>query len=230
MTYKNFYLGLFITTLALLPATQAGAASPFESRRTLFVPFGQQMVVFEAPLGMCFLNPSASAKENAMLRTIKLEAEMAGGQMVAAFADCMQIASGGTGSLDRALPIRGAIRWLNSVAGEKSRLSRADYLDSREPALKEQMQNFVNARYDGGEVDVQPHRTEAGIAIAYGSDYAMDYEKLKMAGVTGSTLIRQFPVEVNIIYSGDKDDGLMDRAGLYSLIDDFVSQQVALNE
>jgi hypothetical protein len=121
-------------------------------RRTLFMSVGQHHLVFEAPVGMCFLDQS-DYLEGAVLDYINDRFAPSGGQVIATFADCMEIANVQHQFLEDSMASAksshpediepdsslmpksgGVISWLNPENAdndEQMRLSREEYLDLR---------------------------------------------------------------------------------------------------
>jgi hypothetical protein len=215
--------------LAVMMTTPAPAqyfpGGPLDWRRTLFAPFGQTMLHFEAPLGMCFLDqtdPMEAGAINALREELKAKSKQT---LIAVFADCMQIAGIGKSVEGNDLGDVGLVTWLNEK-GEKSPVDRATYLDYREDTLP----NYTRAGLAGylrPVIDEDVNRTADGVSLAFTAETEISYQVFKTVGITGATLIRQFPIDFLITHTAKKPK--KDKEELYKLMDKFLAQQIALN-
>lgn len=122
------------------------------------------------------------------------------------------------------LTYRGTVAWLKPRLG-RSPLSLQDYLDMREPDFRDDLLHSIAASYrqtggnqeikvagnittrvimgppDQFQVDAQPRRTDTGLFIGYSTEFEAEYQKHRMAGVVGTTLLRNFPVQVSLVSS-----------------------------
>lgn len=220
------FLALLAFALTLSAFVTPASADP---RRTLFAPFGQKMLVFEAPEGMCFLDDT-SPREKPALQKMKAMHKH-GKVLMAVFADCLQAAGLGVNKGPDAAGLPplmdvGMIFWMNPSFGETSPLSRADYLDMREATIERDIATHLKY-YLSAETDTMPQRTPEAISLAYAAQSEVQYQKLYTAGVAGATLLRGLPVDVVITHTAPKAD--RDETELYDLMEKFMAQQAALN-
>jgi hypothetical protein len=166
-----------------------------------------------------------------------------------------QSKGGGSGSAAQTpstLASRGSIFWANpGTGGETIDMSREEYLNVREQSFREEMVRGVSSDYarhgskqvasaggnfmvmsylaspDQYHFDNRAHRTPDSLSIAYTMDTEIEYQKLHTAGIAGTTLLRQMPIEFTLAFSTKRSE--KDMAELYSLMDTFLSQQVVLN-
>lgn len=200
-------------------------ASILSTRRTLFAPFGQEMVHLEAPIGMCFLDetdPTEAGALNVLREELKESSKQT---LVAAFADCMQIAGIGKGSSGNDLGDIGLVTWLNEK-GEKIPVDTQTYLDAREASLP----NYTRAGLAGylrPQLDEPAHRTEHGVSLGFTAETEIAYQVFKTVGVTSATVLKGFPIDFMMTHTAKKPEKDLDE--LYKLMDKFLEQQVALN-
>lgn len=246
---KILALGL-LAVLAASPV-QAKNANPItEWRRTLFTSYGQHTLVFEAPVGMCFLDES-DFLEGSILSSFKdVNAQS---KLIGTFADCMEV-SKIRADYDSAvqanpnlssppavtLKSHGSIYWINPENGDEIiSLQRAGYLDAREKSFRDDVMKEMN---DGGhglssaallgpndkyKFEDTVHRTGDGLSVVYALDTEVEYEKVHDAGVIGTTLIDHMPLEFSFDFSAKDPD--KDSKALYAMMDTFVAQQIKLN-
>jgi hypothetical protein len=244
---------LLFASCALVIAASAALAAPqkpIDYRRTLFVPLGQEKLAFEAPRGMCFLD-STRFIEGAVTDHISAMTEKRGKEVfLATFAPCNDIANFGAAGSN--LLTRGTINWAHPKIGEKSDLERQDYLDMREATLREDILADIREWSDVSKssdqsgtvrsfmsdaaeyrMDQEPRRTENGVLMAFSTDSESDYVSYHTEGVFATTTVRRHPIEVIMLYT-TKSDAAEDSAGkreeAYALVDEFLAQQIALNE
>jgi hypothetical protein len=244
-----------IFALAMLAAL---AASPVQAkhvnpitdwRRTLFTSYGQHMLVFEAPVGMCFLDESDYLEGSVMSQFKDVNAQS---KLIGTFADCMEISKiqheyqdqltahpdmGAPSSVS--LKSHGSIYWINPENGDEViSLARAGYLDAREKTFKTDIMKEMN---DGGHglmtaalLDPgdkyrfdEAHRTPDGLSVFYELNTEIQYEKVHDTGVIGTTLIDHMPLEFSFDFSAKEND--KDNKALYAMMDTFLAQQIKLN-
>lgn len=218
--------GIGMAAMMTTPApAQYFPGGPLDWRRTLFAPFGQTMLHFEAPMGMCFLDqtdPVEAGAINVLREELKAKSKQT---LVAVFADCMQIAGIGKGAEGNDLGDVGLVTWLNEK-GEKATVDRDTYLDYREDTLP----NYTRAGLAGylrPAIDDDVRRSSAGVSLAFTAETEISYQMFKTVGITGATLIRQFPVDFLITHTAKQPK--KDKEELYKLMDKFLAQQAALN-
>ena len=201
-------------------------SSILSTRRTLFAPFGQEMVHLEAPIGMCFLDetdPTEAGALNVLREELKEKSKQT---LVAAFADCMQIGAIGKGSTGNDLGDVGLVTWLNEK-GEKIPVDAQSYLDAREATLP----NYTRAGLAGylkPQLDEPAHRTEHGVSLGFTAETEIAYQVFKTVGVTSAAVLKGFPIDFMITHTAKKPEKDLDE--LYKLMDKFLEQQAALNK
>ena len=245
-------LGLaLLAAVVAAPAVQAKYVNPVTDwRRTLFTSYGQHTLVFEAPVGMCFLDES-DYLEGSILSQFKDVNPQS--KLIGTFADCMEVSKiradydaslqahpDMTGPPPVTLKHRGSIYWINPDNGDEViSLARTGYLDAREKTYLADVQKEMN---DGGhglssaallgpgdkyKFDGGVHRTSNGLSAAYALDTEIEYEKVHDAGVIGTTLIDHMPLEFSFDFSAKDPD--KDSKALYAMMDTFIAQQIKLN-
>lgn len=229
---KKTIQGLCLTATAAgvaLFVAQAAHAQFFsailETRRTLFAPFGQEMVHLEAPIGMCFLDetdPTEAGALNLLRDELKANSKQT---LVAAFADCSQIASIGKGSSGNDLGDVGLVTWLNEK-GEKIPTDTQTYFDAREATLPNHTRAGL-AGYLKPQLDEPARRTENGISLGFTAETEIAYQVFKTVGVTSVSVLKGFPIDFMMTHTAKKPE--KDMQELYKLMDKFLAQQVALN-
>lgn len=142
--------------------TAASIDKIYKTRRTLFLPFGQRMTVWEAPVGMCFLDESQYL-EGQLIKQMRGGADRKGHmgpQLVAVFADCLELAklealpqiqaSGpnyGDDDNNTALLLhQGTITWMTPKAPALE-TSLASYLDDKEPTYTREVRGLLDKSY-----------------------------------------------------------------------------------
>lgn len=228
---KKIAKGLCLTAaaagFAVIVAQTAYAqlfASILSTRRTLFAPFGQEMVHLEAPIGMCFLDetdPTEAGALNLLREELKANSKQT---LVAAFADCMQIAAIGKGADGNDMGDIGIVTWLNDK-GEKADVDMASYLDMREATLPNHTRAGL-AGYLKPQLD-ELRRSENGVMQGFNAETEIAYQTFKTIGVTSATLLKGFPIDFMMTHTAKKPE--KDLEELYVLMDKFLAQQVALN-
>jgi hypothetical protein len=233
---SRFILGLCLGLIALT-ATPAPAhaqedtyalqkySGPLDWRRTLFAPFGQKMLSFEVPIGMCFLDESDPVEGLAVKEIRDVMKKKSRQSLVAVFADCLQIAGIGQGGGEIDLADLGLITWLNHH-GETFPAGREAYLDLRATNLHQSTQAGL-AGYTNPVIDENVHRTANGVTLGFVGDIEIAYQKMKTVGITGTTTLRNFPVE--ILLTQTAKEPRQTQQELQTIMDKLLAQQVALN-
>lgn len=146
---------------------------------------------------------------------------------------------------------QGTISWLTPKE-PRSKQTLSEYLDARQPAFHDEIHNSMVKSYKlfGKKQDVklddkitarslQPdpssyhfddkaHRTDALVSVGFSTNMEMEYTKYATVGVVGTTMIRQFPIQVSITSTAkDKQDRSVGQ--MTDLLDKFAAQNVALN-
>lgn len=218
--------GFGIAAMLAKPApAQYYPGGPLDWRRTLFAPFGQIMLHFEAPMGMCFLDqtdPVEAGAINILREELKTKSKQT---LVAVFADCMQIAGIGKNTEGNDLGDVGMITWLNEK-GEKAPMGRDAYFDLREGTMDTYTRAGL-AGYLRPSIDHVPQRSAAGVSLGFTAESEISYQIFKTIGVNSAMLIRQFPVDVMITHTAKKPT--KEKKELYDLMEKFMAQQTALN-
>lgn len=225
-------LGLAVMTFGTVavvpqPAQSQFLGGPLDWRRTLFAPFGQHTLHFEAPLGMCFLDET-DPTEALAIKEIRMAIEKNSSQsLVAVFADCLQIAGIGQGGAEGGNDLGdiGLITWLNGK-GEKIPVDKTTYFDGRAATFHNHTRAGL-VKYARTTLDETVTRTAEGVALGFEADIEIAYSKLKTIGVASATSIRRFPVDFVITHTAKKPT--KEKKELYELMDKFMQQQVALN-
>ena len=152
-------------SLRLPENTQVTAASIdkiFRTRRTLFLPFGQRMTVWEAPTGMCFLDESQYL-EGQLIRQMRGGPDSRGHTgplLVAVFADCLELAKlealpqiqadgpnyGDDSNNEAPLLHQGTITWM-TPKDKALGTTLVQYLDDREPVYTQEVRGMIDSNY-----------------------------------------------------------------------------------
>lgn len=218
--------GFGIAAMLAKPApAQYYPGGPLDWRRTLFAPFGQITLHFEAPLGMCFLDqtdPIEAGAINVLREELRAKSKQT---LIAVFADCLQIAGIGKGAEGNDLGDLGFITWLNEK-GEKSPLPREAYLNLREDTMETYTRAGL-AGYLRPNIDSVPLRTAHGVSLGFTAESEISYQTFKTVGVSSAALIRQLPVDFMITHTAKKPT--KEKQELYDLMEKFLAQQAALN-
>lgn len=245
---------LFLALAATLAAApvQAKKVNPITDwRRTLFASFGQHRLVFEAPVGMCFLDES-DYLEGSIMSQFKDTGDSQT-KLIGTFADCMEVAKVQhdyqeqvSKNPDNASPplmtlkSHGNIYWVNPDNGDEViTLPRSGYLDVREKSFRDDVKKEIREGQRGMvsatlvdatnkyTLDGETHRTSNGLAVAYALDTEVEYEKVHDAGVIATTLIDHMPLEFSFDFATKGVE--KDNKALYAMMDTFMAQQIKLN-
>lgn len=207
------YTLIAFTALAVLATGIAQAKSYKFTRRTMNLAAGTQLLAFDAPKAMCFLDETKLAERTAM-EALKATAPK-GEQVLAAFANCLEIVNlGGQGG---GIQNGGYIGWYNPEIGNLTKLSRQDYLDMLEPSFFKRV-----------DKDAKTHRTANALAAGMVSDKDFIDGTKKTTIVHSTTEINGVPLILTIAFTRDKEAYPLDDA--YAFMDKFVNQALFVNE
>ena len=146
--------------------------------------------------------------------------------LLAVFADCNNLANyGGTVSLSEILFNTGVVTWLNPSIGESTPMSRQDYLDMREASFRQYAEKGAGGL--GILLDEHTHRTESNVSLGMTGMVKMQFEEKDSSGVLATTTIKHIPIEVMLRYTRNDPPSI---ESLYTMMDKFMAQQIALNE
>ncbi len=147
---------------------------------------------------------------------------------------------------------QGTISWLTPKE-PRTKATLAEYLDKQQPAYRDSIHDNMVKSYKlfGKKADVKlddkitarslqadpsayhfderAHRTDSLVSVGYSTNVEMEYTKYATVGVVGTTLIRQFPIQVSIA-STAKDKADRSVGQMTDLLDKFAAQNVALND
>lgn len=151
---------------------------------------------------------------------------------------------------DGSLNNQGTISWLAPKLG-RAPIQLPEYLDMREPTFRDDMKKSVGNFYKktkGGRADMKVNdsyatkllmgapdqyvfddkatRTETGVSIGYTSEFESEYKKYVQRGAVGTTMLRNFPVQVSLSSSGAKPKSL-DK--VHATLDKFMMQIAGYN-
>lgn len=253
---RNFILAItaaaaLSTVAAISTVALATTVKPEDYRRTLFAPVGQDMLVLEAPKGMCFLDPSKYSEGSIFRLMAAVESKKGLGVLLGVFSPCTDIANIGNGPHGEKVLSAGSIVWLNPSVGERTPMEKSDYLDMREPTWKADVQKQIT-QMEGMEKDFRKmsegeaviasmpggledytfednvRRTQDGVSIGYTHDIGSGYEKTRTISVVATTSLRHYPVEIALRLNATDDGYEMEDA--HALMDKIVAQQSALND
>lgn len=145
---------------------------------------------------------------------------------------------------------RGTISWLAPKLGPAP-LSLAEYLDLREPEFRDDVRASVSKGYkkfgssqsikmsdnvfanlamgapDQYRFDDRARRTAAGVSIGYTTEFVQEYQKHKLFGAVGTTLVRGLPVLVSLTEDGTGFS--RDQEELHATLDKLLAQVAKLN-
>lgn len=219
---KKILLSLLFLT-ALCAGAYAEKADPLQYRRTLFVPIAQKMMVFEAPVGHCFLDRTIPAEE-VLFQSFAAAAKKEGKMQLAIFAPCRDVANLGydiTGLMSI-----GGISWLHPLVGEKVS-SRGEYLAHMQGVFEKRVEKEAVGKYRAYQMEEAAHHTAQALSIGLSADIKTESATYKVADMIATTSIRNLPLEIILRKGGEEQP---DIAALMPLIDTMVAQQIALNE
>jgi hypothetical protein len=214
---KKATLGILTVLTALAYAGPVHADSdPVKFRRTLFAPAGQRMVALEAPVGMCFLDPSLRDKQALFQDLQNFLDDTDGGVLLGLFAPCLREVGGAGGD---EIPFFGIVTWLNPSVGESTPLALEDYLDLQEVNFRDMLDGSLGSKAvddaedssgndsDDAEMDdmngEQATEDSASLSLAYRTLLLPppgDYEFDKKAHRTSSGVSVGYTAELNRDY------------------------------
>jgi hypothetical protein len=182
-------LALALLAAVLTAPVQAKKVNPIKDwRRTLFASYGQRALVFEAPVGMCFLDES-NYLEGVLLSHIR-NFSGAQYQLIGTFGDCLEISkfqrdyqdallaspqgagAGVTGSLKK----YGSIYWVNPENGDDViSLQRAGYLSAREKTFRDDViRDIIGERAHGSKTASRQANLSLQSMMARPDEYKFD--------------------------------------------------------
>lgn len=218
---KIIFAASLLAAVFAVTASDPSPAAAAGRRTTLFVVVGHKKLAFEAPVGMCFLDPG-SRLQGMIYDSLRAGVEGDGQQiMLGAFMDCGNISS--PDAWTEGMPDTGVIAWLNPAVGETTPMSRADYLDMREATFLSHARTLAG----GMTVDKKLHRTENNVAVGMSSAAKNPPPEHRGTNILVTTVLNHVPIEVTFHYNGNPAPAA---AAFYGKIDTFVAQQIALNE
>lgn len=239
---KTFFAIALLAATAVVSTTAHAQDMRKESEylRTLFVPVGQQKIVLEAPDGTCFFDRSKGVDAKVMNDSVAKWTELKQGTLLAVFAPCDDVAN-----LPRTPSSIGAITWLDQSVGDRTKSERADYLDLREPAFKDDqiIESEENIRWmlkqEAKEkdsikskinVDFEDTVERSDLGVRLGFVVSMDRggDKRSSSGVVATTTIRHVPLEIQIEH--DTTEKTHPIAEIHLEMEKFLAKQIALNE
>jgi hypothetical protein len=213
--------------LSLGSAETLAQGSPFGKRRTSFLSFGQKKLMFEAPLGLCFLDESNEQQAKAF-HAIKSVMESDGkGTVMAIFSDCFRLESLGQSSTSGGPSDIGAVIWMNPMIGEKTALGRSDYLAFREKDFGAHIQSQLTG-YSSAMVDEKPQKTDASLSIGYIATADQEFQKIVTTGVVSATEIEGVPID--FIMTHTSAEAYPGKDIMHKTMQKFTEQQIILND
>lgn len=151
---------------------------------------------------------------------------------------------------DASLNYQGTISWLAPKLG-RAPIGISEYLDMREKSFRDDMKKSVGNYYkktSGGKGDMKVSdnyatrllmgtpdqyifddkttRTATGVSIGYSAEFESEYKKYTQRGAVGTTMLRNFPVQVSLSSSGAKPKSL-DK--VHATLDKFMMQIAGYN-
>ncbi|HYD18938.1 MAG TPA: hypothetical protein VEF76_10710 [Patescibacteria group bacterium] len=150
---------------------------------------------------------------------------------------------------DTSINNQGTISWLAPKLG-RAPLGLPEYLDMREPTFRDDMKKSVSNKFkvmgnsDSEKIsdnyaakllmgapdqyifDDKANRTDTGVSIGYSTEFESEYQKHRQNGAVGTTMLRQFPVQVTLSSSGDKP---RDLEKVHATLDKFLMQIAGYN-
>ena len=115
----------------------------------------------------------------------------------------------------------GAVSWLKPKLG-RAPMGLQEYLDMREPDYRDDIVHEIADSYDAmnekqelnfGEgvsvnmfspspdkykIDEKPHRSQSGVSLGFTAEFEVEYQKRRVTGVIGTTMLRKFPVQISL--------------------------------
>lgn len=238
---KTIYtLALLTSTLLTFKSPSAGT-DPVDYRRTLFVPVAGRTLFFEAPTGMCFIDPSKEdSADMAYNDTARLIGSTRTEVLLAVFAPCFDIAPATGG--EKPFSSVGYITWLNPAVGPTVHSNVRDYISGQAATFKNHIkktlaylghQTRASKRAmmllpptESYQIDKTPRVTGASVSVGYTASFEYEFEKYNIGGVSATTALHQVPIAVSF---RETDSLPINMAPLYKLADEFLEQQIALN-
>lgn len=236
-------LAFALTALALMTA-QAQASKPdprpVDYRRTLFAAAGQDRMIFEAPLGWCFLDPT-DKKQGPVYEAISAVVRAAAHSVVVGvFAPCNSIANSGNPMGPEGDVISsGIVTWANPVIGDKMPQDLNGYIDLRAPSFREyvalnvmnwgglQSDDTATQNMERYVLEKSARATDAGVSIGFSQKITKNAQNYDIVGAAGTTLLRHHPVELLLRLNSGGGAYTLDSA--HQMMDTLLAQQVVLN-
>jgi hypothetical protein len=225
---KHTKLVLIGASLAVLAAgfwAQASKAQMFGPRRTLFAVVQQHKLALEAPAGMCFLD-ATDPRQAGSLAALAAMAERNGDQiLLGAFMACNQVND--PDAWNDGLPGFGTVTWLNPAIGEKTAMSRQDYLDMRESYFPQ----YAKGRAPGLTADKKVHRNGDNVSLGLTGKEGDPSLHREGTVIVSTTTLDHIPIEITLHYTGGGYGAppLLKPADLYPVMDTLMAQQISLN-
>ena len=243
----------FILTLAtvalLLPALPADAqmrangSAANEARRTLVARVGEDTLHFEAPLGMCFVDPTKQGEREFYASVRDFFTRKADETLLGVFAPCEGLANmggGGVNNPEGQVMSTGLILWPQRRVGDSLDVSLDEYLNLRAASFEEYLTLTIDAWSAASNANLDPSlsigeimRTgdlrQSGHAVTAGFSQELKAggEKHPLRLFASTTLLRGHPIEF-ALRLGRFAKG-MDDEQAHEFVDKFMAQQVALN-
>ena len=237
----KIFTAAFTFVFVFLLAASVQAKMQHDPRRTLFVPTGQTTLMLEAPLGMCFADPSRKS-EGALYDFFNDYLRTEGDSMLlGVFANCTSLVNAGNPENPEGdVVTAGIVTWANPAIGETLDIALADYIDLRAESFREYAQlrlsSWVDFTTNNGEegsevngvlLDEAVTRSKDGVSIGFSEDLRIRYRDYTTIAILGTTSLKTRPIEV-LLRLNNKDD-LYDMKQAHDLMHKFLAQQVALN-
>ena len=243
----------FILTLAtvalLLPSLPADAqmratgSAANEARRTLIARVGEETLHFEAPLGMCFVDPTKQGEREFYANVRDFFTRKADETLLGIFAPCQGLAnmgSGGVNNPEGQVMSTGLLLWPQRSVGNKLDLTLAEYLDLRAASFEEYLGLTIDAWSAASNVSLDPslvvsdieqlgplERSDAAVSAVFAQEVRVGGEKHPLHLVGATTLLRDHPIEVALRLGRFAKD--MEKEQAHEFAQKFMAQQVALN-
>lgn len=241
---------LTVATLALLlPATpvdaqmRANGSAANEARRTLVARVGQETLHFEAPIGMCFVDPTKQGEREFYASVKDFFTRKADETLLGVFAPCQGLANmggGGVNNPEGQVMSTGLILWPQRSVGDTLDLDLAGYLDLRAASFEEYLGLTIDAWSAASNVSLDPslvigsieqlgplERSDHAITSVFAQELRAGGEKHPLHLVASTTLLRGYPIEVALRLGRFAKDMNKDQA--HEFAQKFMAQQVALN-